>query len=1076
VTTLWEVGPGDLVDNYKQPLREIVGGWPLFHPSEADPDAGYTTHPLAVDLEISAVTAPAYALRIEYLVLAARYARLEVIVNGVAGAAHLRPRPSTSGEIRLHAGLHTTLYGDGAAEVVLPASLLRPGTNRIELVARDDGETIRVDNPEAVKRLDRMANAAGLVYQRLVLEELAAVPETHVAVDPSVVWRGGRELCSLHVELAGAFAGGDVVLEVPADRVELTLPAAPFGHLAAPFELADGGRTAGWTLSGALAARGTLTRRRKWRVHVTPHAHTDIGYTHRQAEVAERTSFAIDSALAQPEPSSYHLDSAWGLEHWLATRTNREALRGRVAVSGTYVDLLTQGAALEDLVRNELLACRLLREAGLSTGFAAVVDVPSLSSSFPDVLAGAGLRRLVHANNQDRGPFRLNGNLHHSSPFWWEGNAGGRVLVWLAKMYCELRKVCGSPPTPSSAARGLDLWLAEYERDDYPLDVVLLYGQEADNTDLDAQPLEFVRRWNETYDFPRLVFSDVDAFFAEVEAADAELPTLRGDGGAYWEDGLGSDQAATAAARAAQADLPAAERLAALAPGGSPVRAFDETWRQLLLWDEHTWGAFLSATDPDALLQREQWEVKRQFATRASLDARQLLHAAATRHALQWRTDGRELVVHNPHSWPAGGAVLVEVEHDEDVDAPTRCVQAGPTQQVLEAWIDELPPLSYRRLPLRRGARVHEPLPTDETVIENGHYRLELDAGRGCVASLVDRALGRELVDGAGRWGFGQLVQALGGEGTRIVSNQADLPEAELQLATAFDPVTVECRRFDGGATLLVGGTVEGGVLAAEWTLRDRAKHVDVAFRWRKEERRRKEAAYVAFAADLPGAEVWSDSQLGWVQWGRDELPGACQEWLPLQSAMLVRGDGCDLLLCSPDVPLFCVGDVVRGRWPITKAQRGGHVLSYVLNNYWHTNYKASQGGELAFRYRLASAGRIDLADAYRLGAEARRPPYAHRLSFQDFRETAPLEAAYASVEPDHVVLTTLKAAADGRGLVARFQEIAGRAGRARLSIPGRSVRAAWATDLVERDLRPLDGLEVAIEPWGLATIRFELA
>src|SRR5215211_7796961 len=141
-------------------------------------------------------------------------------------------------------------------------------------------------------------------------------------------------------------------------------------------------------------------------------------------------------------------------------------------------------------------------------------DLPGYARrALPAVLAGAGVRYLVHANNQDRGPFRLNGGLHRLSPFYWEGADGSRVLVWLAKMYCELRKVCGSPPVLSSAERGLELWLDEYEHDAYAPDAVLLYGQEADNTDIDSQPAEFVRRWNATYAYPQLIPCDVSTFF-----------------------------------------------------------------------------------------------------------------------------------------------------------------------------------------------------------------------------------------------------------------------------------------------------------------------------------------------------------------------------------------------------------------------------------------------------------------------------------------------------------------------------------------------------------------------------------
>lgn len=1102
---LWEIGGDALVDNYEDsPFETAVWragaegqAWPLFHASEADPEGGYRLQPYTIVFDVSGDPAPAYELAIAYLVIAPRVAHLLVEVNGVTGLAYPVPRPAAGDEIRLHAGLHTTLSHEGELRVAVPGELLVPGENRLVLTARDGGEVLRARSREHVKRLDRMANAAGLVYQRLALTPRAARADGGIAraeLLPSVVYRRRDdgvlvERCALHVELDGPAAETALALRVDGHELPLRLPAARFGHVRVPFELPDGPPAAAYELTGrGFEQRGELRRRRKWRVHVTPHVHTDVGYTHRQWEVAERLARTIDAAL-DGAADAYHLDSAFALETWLETRSpertaalRRAAAGGGFGVSGIYVDLLTQTAALEDLVRNEARAARLLGRLDASSDFAAVVDVASLTGSLPALLEGAGLRYLVHADNQDRGPFRLNGGLHRLSPYWWEGTSGGRVLVWLAKMYCELRKVCGSPPVLASAERGLDLWLQEFERDDYLPDTVLLYGQEADNTDLDPQPAEFVRRWNETYAYPQLVPSAVSAFFREVEPLGARLPVVRGDGGAYWEDGCGSAAELTALARRAQADLPAAERLEALAalhdPGRRhPAQRFDDAWRALLLWDEHTWGAFLSAREPDALLQRDQWAVKEGFGRNAAARAGELLHAAASAHALQWPAVGREVVVHNPHSWPVSGAAIVEIEPDEELDAPTRTLVELATQTAVEVWVDDLPALGYRRFPLRRGARrapaAAGPL---ETVLRNERFRIEVDAERGCVRSF--RADGRELVDAAAPWGFGALVQALGGEGTRLVSNRATLPAGDPRVEAGFALRDARFERFGGGAALTLSGAVAGGELDVEWTLRERAAHADVAYRWRKEERRGKEAVYVAFPADLPGARVLSDSQLGWVAWGEDDLPGACQEWLPLQTSVLVRGDGLDLQICSPDVPLFCVGGPVRGRWPKRQDQTGGRILSYVLNNYWHTNYPAAQGGELTFRYRLAAAPQIDAADAYRRGWEARRPPYGQRLGFQDFRAPRatyadPSGGSLAAVAPDHVVLVALKGADDGRGFVARFQEIAGRPARASLRLPGRRIEAAWRTDLVERDLEPLDGAEVDVEPWGLATVRF---
>lgn len=1127
---LWWIGAPDLVNNYADQSqtgditwRVPPGGreegpvrWPLFHPSEADPDSGYRLHPYTIEFHVEGQPADAYILCVDYLVIAPRLGFLEMRINGVAGHAFFRPRPSQSGEIVLQWGLHAAIYSDGTAEVVVPGALLRPGLNRLELIARDEGEVIRVDRIEAIKRLDRAANGAGFIYQGLAFE--AARPRPHrLELEASPFYRRSGEVIHVYVELGSAFAGGTVTVEAGAFRQELQLPAAEFGHLHLTFDLPDGPEaTVPYRISGAgFDQSGEIRRKKKWQVFITPHAHTDIGYTHRQWEVAERLCRNIDYALdrlaaGDDDAFSYHLDASWALETYLATRSpeRRRAFfaavkAGRIGVAAGYADLLTQYAALEDLVRNLETTEAMLRPEGIATDFTTVVDVASLTCAMPAVLGQSGVRYLVHANNQDRGPFRLNGGLHKFSPFWWEGPGGGRILVWLSKMYCELRKVCGSPPVIDSALTGLEMWLQEFEHEAYVPDAVLMYGQEADNTDMDPQPIDFVRRWNEAWEYPRLIPSDVGSFFRYVDERFAQqLPTFQGDSGAYWEDGVLTSINPSIAVRGAQAALPAAERLESLAvlhrpDWAFPTGQFDEAWRQVLLYDEHTWGAFLSATEPDALLAHDQWAVKKGFAEQAHSWAKRLLHAAASRHSLNWNNDGREVVVYNPHSWTVSGPVAVEVEpnevpvHPETGEAiPFRRLKVLSSQATIEVWVDRLPGLSYRRFVLARNndtARqtLAAVMPGAGT-LENQHYRLTFDTARGAVTSWFDKALGQELVDAAAPWALGQFLYVRGGEGTRLLGNSASLPEAHPEILTQFELKSITAERFAYGQRLVMTGTVPLGEVDLEWILPDAAKRVELTCTYRKEATRAKEAVYVAFPTALgKGAKVESDSHLGWVDWDKGQLPGGCKEWLPLQSGILVSGAGAAVHIASPDIPLFCVNDIVRGRWPKELDLTGGHVLSYVLSNYWHTNYLAQQGGEITFRYHLTSGAAVDKADAYRRGWEARRPLYGHRMSFQDFREaaepyTAPEGGALATIGNEGVVLSTIRPSRWAPGFLVRLQEIGGADRMAPVTIPGRRIARAWVTDLLERTetTHPVEAngtVNVPVRAWGLTTIRIEM-
>jgi len=49
-------------------------------------------------------------------------------------------------------------------------------------------------------------------------------------------------------------------------------------------------------------------------------------------------------------------------------------------------------------------------------------------------------------------------------------------------------------------------------------------------------------------------------------------------------------------------------------------------------------------------------------------------------------------------------------------------------------------------------------------------------------------------------------------------------------------------------------------------------------------------------------------------------------------------------------------------------------IYSYVMNNYWHTNYKADQEGPVTFNYSIRPHTDFDRSDAVKFGVERRQP------------------------------------------------------------------------------------------------------
>jgi alpha-mannosidase len=166
-------------------------------------------------------------------------------------------------------------------------------------------------------------------------------------------------------------------------------------------------------------------------------------------------------------------------------------------------------------------------------------------------------------------------------------------------------------------------------------------------------------------------------------------------------------------------------------------------------------------------------------------------------------------------------------------------------------------------------------------------------------------------------------------------------------------------------------------------------------------------------------------------------------------------------------------------------------LLSWPLNNHWFTNFRASQRGWMRFRYRLLPhAAPFDPVAATRFGAEAAvepicgpvwdRPSGLDTRSFP-FAPHLAEQASFLRVEPENAHLVGLKPAEDGRGVIARLQEIAGRECEFRLRFDLCDILSAERCDLVESTdgAEPLavSGGSVSghLAPYRLQTIRIVL-
>jgi alpha-mannosidase len=131
---------------------------------------------------------------------------------------------------------------------------------------------------------------------------------------------------------------------------------------------------------------------------------------------------------------------------------------------------------------------------------------------------------------------------------------------------------------------------------------------------------------------------------------------------------------------------------------------------------------------------------------------------------------------------------------------------------------------------------------------------------------------------------------------------------------------------------------------------------------------------HIAFPFAVPNGQVRYDVAGAVVRPGEDQLPGSCKNFFSVNSWVDVSAADYGITLATPDIPLAEFGQMTAEQPWRTDVASGTAVYSYVLNNYWHTNFRADQSGMIDFHYALKPHGPFDATNASNFGQDQREP------------------------------------------------------------------------------------------------------
>jgi len=721
---LWEIGKADddtrefalAPGGYAKFRRDaffVVGAseprrdWPYVHPGPKDAWAGSRPHAFTIVFALKQKPAGGSCRLLFDLVDTQGVVppRLRVEVNG-RPFVHQMPRGAGDASVSGQPGKGR----EHRFEFAFPASLLKAGNNQVVI-----------------------KNVAGswVLYDWLALEAPAGLelaPTTTATVvegvnlPPVLVRREGKvvrpvEISVRHVGKAVP-DGLEVAISPPAQTQRFDLK--PGTQVCRAYV---GEATERKTVRITVKAQGEeLARRevemkplRRWTIYLLPHSHVDIGYTKVQSEVERDHWRFFERAIELGEKTrdyppgarfKWNVEVLWAVESYLQNASPQKRQRfiqavedGIIGLDALYGNELTALCRPEELVQLTAFARRLVRQHGLRIDSAMISDVPGYTWGIVPVLAQSGVRYFsIGPNASARIGYTL--AAWADKPFWWLSPSGEeKVLCWIPRRgYWR-------------AFRGeadLMAYLAHLEATGYPYEMVQMRHCLGDNSGPDPRLPDFVRRWNETHAFPRLVIATTSEMFRDFERRyGRKVPVVRGDFTPYWEDGAASSARETALNRAAAERLVQAEALwAMLKPRGFPADDFYQAWRNAILYDEHTWGAHNSVRQPDSPFVKAQWAIKQRFALEADKLSRRLLEAAFPPAPRGKKVSA--LDVFNTCSWPRTDLVVLDaslplagelVKDSTGRSVPSQRLSTGALAFVAR----DVPPFGAKRFTLNPG-------------------------------------------------------------------------------------------------------------------------------------------------------------------------------------------------------------------------------------------------------------------------------------------------------------------------------------------------------------------------------------
>ena len=764
-------------------------------------------------------------------------------------------------------------------------------------------------------------------------------------------------------------------------------------------------------------------------VWIVPLSHTDFGYTDQPSVTRDLhrryIDIALDAALRtrsflEAERFRWTIESQYSLDDWWKSASERRrneftamVKAGQLDVSALAVDNTPYMDHAEWEQMTHWIPDEVWRRVQPHTGVQD--DVNGFPRAGAMLLLDRGIHRLWTGINNDLG----GAPVLAPSAFWWRMPDNRRMFVWVGIPYSEgysyfhptgwrrgpLPKagdILYRPPTPNELLPVDDaslrvqhsFLLTKLQQQvargyHYPVFILPFTNQwRIDNDPPYPSITEFVAAWNRAGLSPRLrLATATEATTKMEEIAGKDIPEYSGEFTDWWADGSMSAPAAMSASRAAKRYLQEVNSSLFGPLSLNAEKKVTQLQRQLVLFDEHSWGSGMSIGLPYSLDTKGQFAEKSLHAYGAMAQAQWLL---GQRVRTAFGDKGAGLYFINTTLTPWSGwvsfpASALRSEYESATDATTGTCRTirfysgmkpftnpqNPDEvtpqndsqtfadnlpnQVARIWVQDLRRNSFQRFLLSNSSCA-------ESEQEAARPRLEIQVDKsnwptslrwpGMPSSLILPGFGDfssvEITGFAPRAKVHQIWNT-------STAEQRD-EERERLLRTIAASEEGSAAEQDTGKTIIYTQSLNHPSLG--WAVR----RLEI---WKSEPRIRLDFKLYRRSSELPevffisfplpvgnSAPATSNGGVPYKPY-QEQIPGSCKDYFAIDGWVDYETTNGFWIWATKDAPLITFGQVNILAKTVEASAHTNIVNAMIFNNLWHTNFVDNAMGEMDFSFDL---------------------------------------------------------------------------------------------------------------------------